>query len=88
MDNGKTKCHIIKENKKIIKEYIKVNIIKDKNMEKENLSGMIILHIKDNFKKEFSMESVYSKTLIKITNIMDDSLITKSMEKPLKLIKN
>ena len=58
-DNGKIKCHIIKENKKITKEYMKVNITKDKNMEKEDLYGMIILLIKDNFKKESFMESAY-----------------------------
>lgn len=60
-DNGKIKCHIIKENKKIIKGYMKANIKKDKNMEKENSCGMIILHMKDNFKKEFFMGLADSK---------------------------
>lgn len=59
MDNGKIKCHIIKENKKITKEFMKDNITKDKNMEKEDLYGMIIHLIKDNFKKECFMELVY-----------------------------
>jgi hypothetical protein len=44
-EDGKTKCLKIKENKKIIKDNTKANMIKDKRADLENLSGMMARHM-------------------------------------------
>ena len=79
-DFGKIKCQQNLENKKIIKELIKVNIKKDKNMEKENLFGTMGPTIKEVFKKVCFLDKELQLILIKNMSILVSLKMDKNME--------
>lgn len=80
-EDGKINCLHNKENKKIIKDCMKANILKAKNKEKGNLHGMMDLLIKAPFKKALSQEKVFFWIKNKITLMKASSKMDKNMEK-------